>query len=249
MSATSDLSQLIDIDISRVDIDRRSGGQMTIKIIKPLNYGPHPVVMLLMGMMGVNPALCSLGRLIAEEGYAVVIPDLYHGVSTLPNSIPRSFDEGLDAMHSLREQDAMGDLEDTIRFISHRRDMDKTRVSLLGHCMGGRLSLLAGNYFSRQLRCISSFYASGLESSGCSFRDIAVPVQMVNAGKSLFAEPRALARIEQNIRENNNFVETISYPHAAHNFLDARDRNYNPVYAAEALYRSINFVSDNSCMV
>ena len=78
MTVVTNLSRMYDLDDSTTLIDQHAGGCMPVKIIKPRTAGPHPVVILLMGMTGVDLALCSIGRLIAEEGYAVAIPDLYH---------------------------------------------------------------------------------------------------------------------------------------------------------------------------
>ena len=248
MSLVSDFSQVVDIDYKTTLIDLEAGGCMPVKIIKPQSYGPHPVVVLLMGMSGVDASLCSMGRLIAEEGYAVAIPDLYHDTVSKACTLPVDFDEALEAMHGLREQKAMEDIAATLEFIASRRDMDETRVSLFGHCLGGRLSLVAGSYFPDKFRCIASYYASGIDACLASFEALDIPTQLVSAGKSLFACEQSLARIESALRQNNRFVQRLSYAEAAHNFLDATDRNYDPLLAADALYRTFDFIADNSAV-
>ncbi len=113
---------------------------MPLKIIKPCTAGSHPVVILLMSMTGVDLALCSAGRLVAEEGYAVAIPDLYHHAGIKASALPADFDEALDAMHGIREQRAMDDIGATLEFIARRGDMNTSRTSLFGYCHGKRLS-------------------------------------------------------------------------------------------------------------
>ncbi|NNL57480.1 MAG: alpha/beta fold hydrolase, partial [Pseudomonadales bacterium] len=164
MTVVCDLDKIYDLDYKTTLIDLGAGGCMPVKIIKPQSYGPHPVVLLLMGMRGVGPSLCSMGRLIAEEGYAVAIPDLYHDTVGNADSMPHDFDEALEAMHGLREQKAMDDIAATLEFISSRRDLDDSRISLFGHCLGGRLSLVAANNFPNRFRCVTSYYASGIDA-------------------------------------------------------------------------------------
>ncbi|MBT8138522.1 MAG: alpha/beta fold hydrolase [Gammaproteobacteria bacterium] len=249
MSVVSDLDQVFDVDYKTTLIDLEAGGCMPVRIIKPSGYGPHPVVVLLMGMSGVDPSLCSLGRLIAEEGYAVAIPDLYHDNGRRTEELPEDFDAALEAMSGLREKRAMEDMAAMLEFIDSRRDMDGTRVSLLGHCLGGRLSLVAGSYFPGRFRCIASYYASGMDACMTSLDGIDVPTQLVSAGQSLFACEESLQRVESELRRSNQFVQRLSFDDAAHNFLDATDRNYDPSLAAEALYRTFEFIQSNSSAV
>lgn len=246
MTVLTNLSRMYDLDDSTTLIDQHAGGCMPVKIIKPRTAGPHPVVILLMGMTGVDLALCSIGRLIAEEGYAVAIPDLYHDAGSKASALPADFDEALEAMHGIREQRAMDDIGSTLEFIASRGDMNTSRISLFGHCLGGRLSLVAASYFPTQFRCIASYYASGLETCLSAFGSLDIPTQIVGAGKSLFACEQALGRVEANLRQHNQFVERLSYAEASHNFLDAGCRNYDPVLAADALYRTFNFIAANT---
>lgn len=246
MTVVTNLSRMYDLDDSTTLIDQHAGGCMPVKIIKPRTAGPHPVVILLMGMTGVDLALCSIGRLIAEEGYAVAIPDLYHDAGSKASALPADFDEALEAMHGIREQRAMDDIGATLEFIASRGDMNTSRISLFGHCLGGRLSLVAASYFPTQFRCIASYYASGLETCLSAFGSLDIPTQIVGAGKSLFACEQALGRVEANLRQHNQFVERLSYAEASHNFLDAGCRNYDPVLAADALYRTFNFIAANT---
>ncbi|MGB5324614.1 MAG: dienelactone hydrolase family protein [Pseudomonadales bacterium] len=246
MSVVRDLEQVFEVDFKTTLLDLEAGGCMPVRIVRPQGYGPHPVVILLMGMSGVDPSLCSLGRLVAEEGYAVVIPDLYHDNGRKAEVLPEDFDAALEAMSGLREQRAMEDLAATLEFVDSRRDMDSSRVSLFGHCLGGRLSLVAGGYFPGRFRAIASYYPSGMDACMASLDGIDVPTQIVSAGRSLFACEESLARVEFNLRRNNRFVQRLSYSDAAHNFLDARDRNYDAMLAADALYKTFDFISHNS---
>lgn len=246
MSVVRDIEQVQDVDYKTTLLDLEAGGCMPIRIIRPSGYGPHPVVILMMGMGGVDPALCSLGRLLAEEGYAVAIPDFYHDNGRKAETLPEDFDAALESMYGLREQRAMEDLAATLEFIESRRDMDASRISLLGHCLGGRLSLVAGSYFPGRFRCISSYYASGLDARMNALDSIDAPTQLVSAGRSLFASEDSLRRVEFSLRRHNRFVQRLNYEDAAHNFLDACDRNYNPVLAAEALYQTFDFIAKHS---
>ncbi|NNL56841.1 MAG: hypothetical protein HKO71_03750, partial [Pseudomonadales bacterium] len=112
--------------------------------------------------------------------------------------------------------------------------------------LGGRLSLVAANNFPNRFRCVASYYASGIDACLASFDGLNVPTQIVFAGKSLFASEQSFSRIERALRSNNRHVQRLDYSEAAHNFLDATDRNYDPLLAADALYKTFDFIASNS---
>ena len=53
-------------------------GQMPAFLCVPAETGPKPAVFLLMEAFGVTPHIRDVAVRIANEGYVVLAPDLYH---------------------------------------------------------------------------------------------------------------------------------------------------------------------------
>lgn len=259
MSAISDLDQQLDMLHSLVAIPA-SEGRMHVNIIKPQTYGPHPVVVLLMGMFGIDQSLCSTARLIAEQGYAVLVPDLYHHLGTAPEQqaqsgsqglmpghgafVPNDFDEALEVMRLVSDDRCLADIECLLQFVAQRRDLDESRVMAMGVCVGGKWSLLSGCYFADKICCVSSYYVSGLESCLYALPNLKVPGQLIVAGRSVFAGRRALNEIENLTQASSNHFEILHYDNCDHNFLDSNGRDFDPVTAVDALQNTCRFFSE-----
>lgn len=223
-----------------------STSKMSMSIVKPESYGPHPVVLLLMGMEGVNQSLHATARLIAERGFAVVIPDLYHGFSEHGAYCPADFDEALEAVSVVSNNKCMSDIEAVLDWIKGRRDFDADNVMCMGVCVGGKWSLLAGRYFPDRFCCVSSYYASGLESCLAELVGFDLPGELIHAGKSIFNNTRLIRSLKQTIGEDNPHFNVFQYDQCEHNFLDVTGRGFDPVIAATALQKTCRLFADHA---
>ena len=58
---------------------RSHEGDIPVVLFRPTAGGRHPGVVIGAEATGVNTFIRNVGSKIAREGYAVVIPDYYHG--------------------------------------------------------------------------------------------------------------------------------------------------------------------------
>ena len=73
-----------------IDIDTGEGSMGTF-VVHPSEGGPHPLVVFLMDAPGKRPLLHTMARRLAENGYYVMLPNLYYRVT--PGFVPSaSFD-------------------------------------------------------------------------------------------------------------------------------------------------------------
>ena len=63
--------------------DGRAGAQLLL----PSGTGPWAGVLFYMDGLGIRPGLVGMAHRLAEEGYAVLLPDLYYRSATTPHSI------------------------------------------------------------------------------------------------------------------------------------------------------------------
>src|SRR3989304_4027056 len=112
----------------------------------PTARGPWPAVILVHEWWGLEEHFRELSRLLAREGFVVLVPDLYHG---------RVATERADAASLKTSLDSDGPGRETVDGIPYLRGLPfvSGKVGIVGFCMGGGLALLAA--------CRSGDFAAG----------------------------------------------------------------------------------------
>ena len=127
--------------------------------------GRGPGIVLCQEIFGVNQAMRETADLLAEEGYTVLVPDLYwrqeRGVDlgydeadfARAFSLYQGFDEALgveDIGATLKALDAL--------------DACEGELGVVGYCLGGKLAYLAGCRLP-QVACAVGYYGVGIEKA------------------------------------------------------------------------------------
>lgn len=100
-----------------------------------LEYGEpgHPLVVVIHDWYGRLPWLQSYGEALADEGFRVIVPDLYNGYATTDEATASQLRAELDVALSLAV------IDDAIQTA---REEGSTRVGVIGFSVGGWLTLL-----------------------------------------------------------------------------------------------------------
>jgi len=88
---------------------------------------------------GVTPIIKSHAERLAENGYRCLIPDLYHGKSTVDKE---------EASHLMNELEWEGAVKECCQAVEYLRGQGCAKVFAMGFCMGGALALAAGQHCS-----------------------------------------------------------------------------------------------------
>jgi carboxymethylenebutenolidase len=190
--------------------------------------GTGPGIVLLHEIFGVNARMREVADRFAEEGYVVMVPDLFF---RLEPGVDLGFDkEDLERALSLNERLdvplAIRDVESTVaamRALSQCRG----RIGALGFCLGGRLAVLAAA--SRLVDCAVSYYGVGLEELVQELGCIDIPMVFHMAGADKLVTPAAAATVAKTLAGRKQ-IEVYVYPGAAHAF----DSPVRPSYDASA---------------
>lgn len=113
-------------------------------------------VVVIQEAFGVTEHIEDVVRRFEAEGYAAVAPDLYHGRTF-------GYDDGWDvirpAMDSLTGEGILADVDAAIDALEER-GVPRSRVAIVGFCLGGTVALWAGAM--RELGAAVSFYGGGV---------------------------------------------------------------------------------------
>jgi carboxymethylenebutenolidase len=141
--------------------------------------GPWPAAVFCIDGVGARPSLFEMADRIAQRGYLVAMPDLFHRVGSpfalLPAGSPhtveamvpvfadpvarerwrsRFFASATDPAH-LRE-----DIGAVLAALERRPDARARQVAVTGYCMGGNIALRLAALFSDRVVACASFHGS-----------------------------------------------------------------------------------------
>lgn len=113
----------------------------------PTAPGPWPGVVVAHEWWGLEEHFRDFSRQLASHGFAVLVPDLYHGKVTADRAEAATLKASLEIDQAVDEMTAAGAYLRDLPFVADK-------VAVLGFCMGGGVALLAA--------CRSDIFATGV---------------------------------------------------------------------------------------
>ena len=176
-------------------------GSMTTFVVHPEGPGPFPVVLFLMDAPGKRPLLHSMAQRIADNGYYVMLPNLYYRTTPtfeLDFSSKESFQRMSELMRTIGNRMVVRDASELLAFAENESVADTSRVGCVGYCMSGPFALFIAAELSERVKAAASFYGVRLVTDspdspharlgdvrgeiyvGCAEHDDYVPLEMVD---------------------------------------------------------------------
>jgi carboxymethylenebutenolidase len=118
------------------DITFKSGDE-EIKgfLAVPEGKGPFPAVVVIQEWWGLNDWIKDNAKRLAAKGYVALAPDLYRGKVTDNPKVASQLIKGLPPDRALR------DLQSSVAYLAHMKNVRRDRIGTIGWCMGGGYSL------------------------------------------------------------------------------------------------------------
>lgn len=218
-------------------------GQMPASLLMPAGDRPRPAVLLLMEAFGLTPHIREIGSRIANQGYVVLVPDLYY--RELPNNKfgYSEVDRAMAAMARLDLNAVEQDLLAALRYLASQPNVISSKIGVTGFCLGGGLSFLAACRFSRQIAAAAPFYGMVLDEWIEAIENITVPVHLFFGGADPFIPIDRIRQIESRFQQLNKPYALQIYPHADHGFFCHERSSYSPAASEDAWHKLIQFFS------
>lgn len=108
------------------------------QLITPSGPGPHPAVLLMPSAMGVGPAYLRIARRLSEQGYVVLVADVYGGGVhfTEMAAVYEQITPLMQAPGRVRSR-----VVAWFEALKAQPEVDPARVGAIGYCLGGRCVL------------------------------------------------------------------------------------------------------------
>lgn len=101
----------------------------------PATPGKHPALLVIQEWWGVNDWVRQQTERFAKEGYVALAVDLYRG------KVATTQEQAHELMRGLPHDRAMVDLAAGYKYLAGRKDVDASRIGVIGWCMGGGYAL------------------------------------------------------------------------------------------------------------
>lgn len=218
-----------------VQIPRRVRGDARLDayLARPAEPGPHPAIVIIHELYGLNDNIRDIARRFAGEGYIALAVDLFSGSRSRRLCILRV----MTAMVAkpLNNQ-GISDLRRSIAWLQRWPEVDANRIGAIGYCMGGGYALALACVES-ELRASSVYYCVNPRPLSAVRR--ACPI--VGSYPENDWSAKSARKLDAALDEYDVPHDIKIYPGAGHSFFNDTLESYHPEAAEDSWQRTLAF--------
>ena len=203
--------------------------------------GSGPGIVLCQEIFGVNAAMRAKADFLAEEGYTVLVPDLYwrQAAGVELGYTAEDHEKAFELYKHFDVESSIKDIQASLTTLGQLQVCDTTvGLSVVGYCLGGKLAYLAACRIAT-LACAVSYYGVGIEQYLHEAQNIRARTVLHFAGLDQFCPAEVRTEIMTALRQYSN-IQTYVYANAEHAFARPEGQHYQKSSALIAHERSIS---------
>jgi carboxymethylenebutenolidase len=212
--------------------------------VTPEGPGPFPAVLMFMDAFGLRPRIMEMAARIAEQGYAVLVPNLFYrdarGRLTTPDELTDAEKRGaafgrlMPMIKNLTRARISADAAAYLDFLAGRDEVADGPAGIVGSCMGGRNALVVASELPNRFAALASFHAGGVVTDEPDSPHLGVPnltaeVYFGHADNDGSMTPDQIKALEVTLAEAGVAYTSELYEGAAHGFTMSDTPVYDPV--------------------
>ncbi|HDR9507452.1 carboxymethylenebutenolidase [Burkholderia cepacia] len=220
-----------------IEIPSPDGGTFRGYLSTPAG-GSGPGIVLCHEIFGANATMRATADYYAEEGYAVLVPDLFWRQSPgieLGDSAA-DFERAMALYREYDENKGVEDIGAALRVLTQRPECTG-EAGVLGYCLGGKLAYLAACRLPGVAAAVS-YYGVGIEHALDEAVQLRGRLVLQIAAQDRFCPPDAQQRITEALSGRDG-VEVYVYPGVDHAFARIGGDHFDKAAAVMAHQRSI----------
>ncbi len=210
--------------------------------------GAHPAVILYMDAFGLRPYLEQMAKKIAEQGYFVLVPNLFYRIKRAPVTdlkFPLKPEDMVEAVQKIiplaRGHDpqlTMNDVNSFFGYLGKHSSVRHGKMGITGYCMGGSLALRTAAAFPDQVAAAASYHAGNLASEAphsphLLLSKIKAKIYVAHADHDSSMPVEQIERFQNALSDSKANGKAELYSNALHGFT----MEDLPAFNAEALDR------------
>ena len=208
---------------------RTRDGDCPCHVMVPAREGPWPAGILYMDAGGIRPAVVDMARRLADNGYIVLLPDMFYRYGPYGPFVPKEVFAGdfraiLGPLMATTGNDKAA--EDTGAFLSYldtRGDIAGRKVGAVGFCMGGGMAIAAAGTYPDRFAAVASFHGGNLATDAPTSPHLFAPklkaeIYIAAAENDRSYPPEMAQRLETALTESGVRHIEETYP-AAHGWM------------------------------
>lgn len=221
-----------------IDI-KASDGSGTFRAYMALpSAGKGPGLVMAQEIFGINDTMRAVADEWAEEGYVVLVPDLFWrqqpGIEL--GYTEADWKKAFGYFGGFDMAKGMDDMQAAITALRGRKEVSDAKVGVVGYCLGGKLAYLAACRTDCDVAV--GYYGVGIHDALDEAAKIKCPLVLHIAELDKFSPPEVREKVVQTLKPNPH-VTTYVYPGADHAFARPGGEHFHKPSALLAHERSI----------
>lgn len=198
--------------------------EMPAYLARPTGSGPHPAVIVLQEIFGVNEEMRRIADLLASVGYVAIAINFYHRIDP---HFSAPYDDagaarGYAAAAAVTRQSLTEDLAATLAWLKRQDFVKAGKVATWGFCLGGAVAFLSATlgdvsgavcFYGGQ---ITRPFPSGEPGTLDAAHEIACPVLLCYGAEDGGIPPDAIERVRATLGTAQKEHQIQIYPAVGH---------------------------------
>ncbi|NNH27855.1 dienelactone hydrolase family protein [Acinetobacter terrestris] len=202
--------------------------------------GHGPGIVLCQEIFGVNAVMREKADFLAEEGYTVLVPDLFwrteSGIELGYND--EDFQKAFTLYQNFNENLGVEDIQTTLDTLKSLKECDQdVGLGVVGYCLGGKLAYLAACRIP-EVACAVGYYGVGIENHLDEAKKIQGKLVLHMAEQDQFCPAGVRHQIIQALSAYKN-VQSYVYNNVDHAFARPHGTHYHKPSALIAHERTV----------
>lgn len=206
------------------------------------NNGVRPTrgIILIQEAFGVNSHIQNLAKRFANEGYAVIAPEVFH--RTAPAGFTcgyTEFDKALPHFSSVTPETLIADSKACFDYLMSEFKVED--ISIIGYCLGGRTAFIVNS--ALPLRTAIAYYGGRIANHLDLASKQKAPLLLMWGGLDTHIPKEERVNIAAELtKAKKNFTE-VEFSWAQHGFFCDERASYNKVAAEQAWGLTLQFLN------
>jgi len=205
--------------------------------------GNTPGILLLQEAFGVNQHIRNVADRLAQAGYAVVAPELFHRTAAPGLEIPYSdFASAAPHFQGITVEGLTADLQAAYAWLQAQEHVQADKIGSIGFCLGGRVSFLANAVLP--LQAAVSYYGGGTQQLKDRAADLHAPHLFFWGGQDQHISKEHVHEVIEAVEAAGKPYLNTVISYADHGFHCDERPSYNPAAAHEAWALTLAFFQE-----